>query len=306
MTDKTNAVPELNAKLELDAKAQLGEGALWHPTARKLFWVDIEGKSLHLYNPESGEDKVLDVGARIGTVVPVQDGGALVALQHGIYHINTQTGKLSFLTNPIKLEDIRFNDGKCDPAGRFWVGTMALDKRTGGADLYMLELDGKVYHKLGNLTISNGIVWSLDKKSMYFTDTPTQQVKAFDYDVASGEISNERVIIEIPEEEGAPDGMTLDAEGNLWVALHGAGTVAKYNPNTGELLQKVKVPAKKTTSCAFGGKNLDTLYITTAREDLNEEQLKEYPVSGGLFSVKPGVRGLPTAFYQGPVKQLMK
>mgnify|MGYP005754804751 CR=1 FL=1 len=303
---KTKTANELIANLELDAKAILGEGALWHPTAQLLNWIDIEGKALHLYNPENGNDNVLDVGARIGTVVPVADGGALVALQNGIFYIDTDTGKLTFLTDPIGREDIRFNDGKCDPAGRFWVGTMALDKRTGGADLYMLDLQGNVHHKLANLTISNGIVWSLDKRTMYFTDTPTQQVKAFDYDNETGTICNERVIIEIPEEVGAPDGMTLDAEGNLWVALHGGGAVAKYNPTTGEQLQKVKVPVPKTTSCAFGGKNLDTLYITTARDGLIEDELKEYPGSGGIFAVKPGVRGLKASFYRGSIDKLTK
>ena len=298
----TKTVTELTATLELDARARLGEGALWHPTEQRLYWVDIEGKALHLYNPETREDKVWEVGERIGTVVPVEGGGALVALQNGIHHIDTETGKLTFVTNPIKKEGIRFNDGKCDPAGRFWVGTMALDSEEGAANLYMLDLDGKVHHKLGNLTISNGIVWTQDKKTVYFTDTRTQQVKAFDYDNATGEISNERTIISIPKEEGSPDGMTLDAEGNLWIALHGAGAVAKYSPESGEQLLRVKVPAVNTTSCAFGGKNLDTLYITSGREWLREEKLSRYPASGGLFSVKPGVRGVSANFYKGSIK----
>lgn len=293
---------ERTATLELDARARLGEGALWHPEEQRLFWVDIEGKALHLYNPDTKEDKVLAVGERIGTVVPAEGGGALVALQNGIHHIDTETGKLTFITNPIKEEGIRFNDGKCDPAGRFWVGTMALDSEEGAADLYMLDLDGKVHHKLDNLTISNGIVWSQDKKTMYFTDTRTQKVKAFDYEDATGKISNGRTIISIPKEEGSPDGMTLDAEGNLWIALHGGGAVAKYNPETGEQLQKIKVPAKNTTSCAFGGKNLDTLFITSGREWLSEDKLKDYPDSGGLFSVEPGVQGMPAYFYKGVIK----
>ncbi|MBC5991291.1 SMP-30/gluconolactonase/LRE family protein [Pontibacter cellulosilyticus] len=301
---KTNSSDSLTATLELDAKARLGEGALWHPTEQVLYWVDIEGKALHLYDPETKKDKAFDVGERIGTVVPVENGGALVALQNGIFHIDTRSGELRFLTNPIKADDIRFNDGKCDPAGRFWVGTMALDTRVGAADLYMLDLDGKVHHKLDKLTISNGIVWSLDKKTMYFTDTKTQEVKAYDYDNETGEISNGSVIINIPEEEGSPDGMTLDSDGNLWIALHGGGGVAKYNPKTGEQLQKVKVPTDNTTSCGFGGKNLDTLYITTAKEWQSEEKLKTYPKSGGLFSVKPGVRGVPANFYRGPVQGL--
>ncbi|MEJ8800450.1 SMP-30/gluconolactonase/LRE family protein [Pontibacter sp. H249] len=295
----TNSAKQLIATLELDAKAKLGEGALWHPTEQRLYWVDIEGKVLHLYNPKTKEDKVWEVGERIGTVVPVAGGGALVALQNGIHYIDTSTGKLTFVTNPIKDTGIRFNDGKCDPYGRFWVGTMALDSEEGAADLYMLDLDGNIHHKLSGLTISNGIVWSLDKKTMYFTDTKTQQVKSFDYDDATGSISTEKTIITIPKDEGSPDGMTLDADGNLWIALHGGAAVAKYNPSTGEQLQKVKVPAINTTSCAFGGPSLETLYITSGRELLSEEKLEKYPESGGLFAVKPDVSGVPANIYKG-------
>ncbi|GAB3204094.1 sugar lactone lactonase YvrE [Pontibacter aydingkolensis] len=302
MTQTSESAAGLTAALELDAGARLGEGALWHPTEQCLYWVDIEGRALHIYNPETKQDRVLHLGERIGTVVPVEGGGALVALQNGIHYLHTDSGKLSFITNPIKEKDIRFNDGKCDPSGRFWVGTMALDTREGVADLYMLDHDCFIHHMLGNLTISNGIAWTQDKKTAYFTDTPTQTVKAFAYNDASGQISEGKVIIKIPKEEGSPDGMTLDAEGNLWIALHGGGAVAKYNPETGEQLQKVNVPAINTTSCAFGGKDLDTLYITTGRDGVGEEELRNYPYHGGLFSVKPDVRGIPASFYKGDVR----
>lgn len=291
----------MEAKLVLDAKATLGEGALWHPEQHLLYWVDIEGKALHLYDPASGEDKVWSVGSRIGTVVPVQGGGALVALQSGIHRIDTDTGKLTFITNPIEEEDIRFNDGKCDPSGRFWVGTMALDTRKGAAALYRMEKDGSTEQVLDNLTIANGIVWTADRKTMYFTDTRTQQVQAFDYDHETGAISNSRLVVEVPKADGSPDGMTIDVDGNLWIALHGGGAVVCYDPATGKLLQRVTVPTPQTTSCAFGGENLDTLYITTAREGLDEEKLKKYPQSGGLFSVKPGVRGVPAHYFVGAV-----
>ncbi|WP_299821269.1 SMP-30/gluconolactonase/LRE family protein [uncultured Pontibacter sp.] len=300
--DKSLPQDELvEATLVFDAKAILGEGALWHPAEQCLYWVDIEGKKLHFYKPQTSENSSLDVGARIGTVVPVSGGGALVGLQTGIHHIDTKTGALTFITNPILASDVRFNDGKCDPAGRFWIGTMALDTRAGAAKLYRLDKDKQVKEMLDNLTIANGIVWSLDKKTMYFTDTRTQQVEAFDYEVETGEISNRSVIISIPKEEGSPDGMTLDADGNLWVALHGGGAVAKYDPATGKQLQKVKVPTKQTTSCAFGGEDLGTLYITTAREGLSEDELKDCPESGGLFAARPGAHGVPAGFYAGIV-----
>jgi sugar lactone lactonase YvrE len=291
---------DLSAELVLDAKAMLGEGSIWHPEENKLYWVDIEGKALHIYDPVSNEDKQFPVNARIGTVVPVQGGGALVALQNGIYKMNTKTGKLSFVNNPLPdTTNLRFNDGKCDPAGRFWVGTMALDSRRKGGVLYRMDKDKSIHQVLDSVSISNGIVWTADKKTMYYNDTPTGTIQAFDYDDKTGTITNRRVAVRIPRGNGAPDGMTIDADGNLWVALWGGGIVGKFNPVSGELLQKVKVPAPNVSSCAFGGKNLETLYITTARAWVNADKLKEFPLSGGLFLVKPGVRGVPAEFYKG-------
>ena len=290
---------DLKAVLVLDEKTILGEGSIWHPTENKLYWIDIEGKILHIYDPVLKVDKQLKVGSRVGTVVPVQSGGALLALQNGIQKIDTKTGKLTFLTNPLIDSNIRFNDGKCDPSGRFWVGTMALDSRKKGGVLYRFDKDKTVHLMLDSVSISNGIVWTADKKTMYYNDTPTGTIQAFDYDDTNGNITNRRVAVKIPNGIGAPDGMTIDVEGNLWVALWGGGIVGKFNPLTGELLQKIKVPASNVSSCAFGGKNLDILFITTARQWMNEEQLKKFPLSGGLFSVKPGVRGVRAEFYKG-------
>ena len=289
----------LNALLVLDEKTILGEGSIWHPKENKLYWIDIEGKILHIYDPVLKVDKQLKVGSRVGTIVPVQNGGALLALQSGIHKIDTKTGKLTFIINPLIDSNIRFNDGKCDPSGRFWVGTMALDSRIKGGVLYRFDKDKTVHLMLDSVSISNGIVWTADKKTMYYNDTPTGTIQAFDYDDTSGNITNRRVAVKIPNGIGAPDGMTIDVEGNLWVALWGGGIVGKFNPLTGELIQKIKVPAPNVSSCAFGGKNLDILFITTARQWMNQEQLKKYPLSGGLFSVKPGVRGVQAEFYTG-------
>jgi sugar lactone lactonase YvrE len=229
----------------------------------------------------------------------VRGGGALVALQNGIQSINTKTGKLHFIANPLPDTNLRFNDGKCDPSGRFWVGTLALDNRRRGAVLYRFDKDKSIHLMLDSVSISNGIVWTADKKTMYYNDTPTGTIQGFDYDDKTGAISNRRVVVRIPRGMGSPDGMTIDAEGNLWVALWGGGAVGKFNPATGELLQKVVVPAPNVSSCAFGGDNLETLYITTARAWVNADKLATFPLSGGLFSVKPGVRGVPAEFYKG-------
>lgn len=288
---------EPTVQLVLDTKAVLGEGSIWHPTENKLYWVDIEGKILHIYDPVSGNDKAIPVGQRIGTVVPVHTGGALVALQNGIHKIDTETGKLSFIVNPLPDSSMRFNDGKCDPSGRFWVGSLALDSRRRGASLYRMDADGSVRTMLDSVSISNGIVWSADRKTMYYNDTPTMTVQAFDYDDRTGNITNRRVAVKIPRGSGAPDGMTIDAEGKLWVALWGGSCVARFDPATGELLQKIMVPAPNVSSCAFGGKDLATLYITTARAWVSEERLKEFPSSGGVFAVKPGVKGVAAEVY---------
>lgn len=291
--------PDSPVKVVLDARATLGEGALWHPVENKLYWVDIEGRVLHIFDPESGKDVTFPTGERVGTVVPIAGGGALVALQNGIHKINTGTGDMTLITDPIKNPEIRFNDGKCDPAGRFWVGTMALDSEKGAAVLYRMDADQRVHQMLDNVTVSNGIAWSADKKTMYYVDTPTATVRAFDYDNETGAISNGRVVIRVAEGEGFPDGMTIDAEGKLWIAMWGGSGVARYDPLTGQLMEKIDVPAPHTTSCAFGGKNLETLYITTARTGLGEETLEKFPHSGALFAVKPGVKGVPAEFYKG-------
>lgn len=297
---KSQILEPLKATLVLDAKTILGEGAIWHPKEKKLYWIDIEGKNLHIFNPTTKEDVLIALGSRVGTVVPVKSGGVLVALQSGIHKLNIKTGILQLLKNPLPdTVSLRFNDGKCDPSGRFWVGTMALDARKKGAVLWRIDKDKSVHLMLDSVTISNGIVWTADKKTMYYNDTPTGTIQGFDYDNQTGNISNRRISVTIPRGNGAPDGMTIDADGNLWVALWGSGTVGKFNPNTGEMLQKIMVPAPNVSSCAFGGKNLDTLYITTARVWVSKEKLLEFPLSGGLFCVKPGVHGVPAEFYQG-------
>ena len=292
---------QIQASLVLNAKATLGEGAIWHPIEERLYWVDIERHELHLFNPITKQDEVWPVGARIGTVVPIVGGGALVALQNGIHRINTATGELDCITNPIGAADIRFNDGKCDPAGRFWVGTMALDSREGAAVLYRMDRDGSIHQILDNLSVSNGLVWTADKRTMYFIDTPTRKVQKFAFDNETGSISKQSDVIRIPESEGKPDGMTIDAEGNLWIALYGGGAVGCWHPETGEMLQKVTVPAPHTTSCAFGGEDLATLYITSARDGMAEDQLKKYPESGGIFAVKPGVKGVPAELFRSEI-----
>jgi sugar lactone lactonase YvrE len=192
----------------------------------------------------------------------------------------------------------RFNDGKCDPLGRFLAGTMDMNEKDPSGSLY--SFDGKSVVKLfDNVTISNGLAWSPDYKTIYYIDTPSREVKAFDYDLETGGIANMRVVVNIPETFGWPDGMTSDTQGNLWVAMWGGAQVTKWNPNTGELLEQIPVPAKNVSSCVFGGKNRNELYLTSARIGVDEETLKQYPLTGGVFRVETEVEGMPTFEFAG-------
>lgn len=285
--------------LLLDAKAKLGEGAIWNKQAGQFYWVDIEGKRLHLYTPATQKAQSIELGERIGTVVPtLSNDTVIIALQSGIYSYHLSSGTPSLLVSPeAHLPGNRFNDGKCDPAGRLWVGSMELNAKENAAALYRIHTNGIAYKMLDSVTISNGICWSLDHRSMYYIDTPKGNIRSFDYDKATGKIRNEKVIVTIPEGMGHPDGMTIDAEGMLWVAMWGGSCVARWNPNDGSLLSTIEVPALNVTSCAFGGPDLQTLYITTASIGMNEEQQAQYPLAGGVFVATPGVGGVECAYW---------
>lgn len=272
--------------------SRLGEGPLWHPQQQVLYWAGIEDCALRKYKPATGEVKVYQMPERVSAVVPAA-GKLVVALQNRVCKYNPATGELQELAHVMQNPDIRFNDGKCDPQGRLWLGTMALDVRPGAAALYRIGPGLQVTQVQQNLTISNGLAWSGNGRTLYFIDSPTHTIQAFDFNPATGQISNPQIVVRVPEQEGMPDGMTIDVAGNLWVALHGGGAVVCYNPGTGQELQRIEVPAQNVTSCCFGGENLDILYITSAREWLTEEQLQQYPLSGCVFEVKLEVQGLP-------------
>ncbi len=291
--------PESNtAELVLDTKSELGEGALWNYKTGELWWVNIKGEILNFYNPSTAYNKEMFTGQMIGTVVPAESGNALVALKNGIYSFDISTGSKKQLVNPEEhLPENRFNDGKCDPAGRFWAGTLNMSGEKNVATLYRFDPDSTIHPMIKNVSISNGIVWSPDKTKMYYIDTPTKKVMGYDYNNETGEISNPEVSVVIPDGMGSPDGMTIDADGNIWVALWGGSAVRCWNPETGELLQTINVPAKNVTSCAFGDDDLGTLYITSARESTTDEELEKFPHAGGVFKFRPGVKGMEAFFF---------
>jgi sugar lactone lactonase YvrE len=284
-------------ELVLDARAMLGEGSIWDPDQRVLYWVDILGQRLHRFDPVTRVDKAWDIGQFVSTVVPRESGGVLLAVYHGLAGFDLATGRLDFIADPeADLPDTRFNDGKCDPAGRFWAGTMSLTGASEAGSLYCLNAQHQVRKMVDKVTTSNGIVWSLDQRTMYYIDTRRQQVDAFDYDVTSGNIDHRRVAVPIPADQGRPDGMTLDAEGMIWVAHWEGWRVTRWNPVTGQLLATIHLPVARVTSCAFGGVNLDDLYITTARPAADDPAQSH---AGGLYRVRPGVRGVPAVAYKG-------
>lgn len=282
----------IEANLAFKAEATTGEGSIWHPDRNTLFWVDIEGKTLYEFYPDKQDCKTWEFDRMVSTVVPETDSTVIVSLQDEIVRVNLNDSSLTSVA-PIPDQEgrIRCNDGKCDPAGRLWIGTMGFGAPEGAGTLYTVIPDGTVTTKLNKVTISNGIVWSANKKYMYYNDTATGRVARYRYDEKTAEILFDGVAVLMGPGTGSPDGMTIDSNDNLWVAQWGGYGVYCYNPYTGELLAKVEVPAPNVASCAFGGKDMNTLYITTARAGLSDKQLEEYPLSGSLFVCNPGANG---------------
>lgn len=285
--------------LVLDAKATLGEGPHWEEREQLLYWVDIIEKRLHVYNHITSDTHFYQFNHYIGAAVPGQLGNFIVALQNGIYTFDLESEELSLITDPeVNLPSNRFNDGKCDSKGRFYVGTMDVDAKPGCGAFYRLDRNGEIKKLLSNVSISNGLAFSPDEAFLYHIDTSTGEMSIYNYDEQSGDISFKEVGITIPKEMGSPDGMTIDREGMVWIAHWGGGCVTRWNPHTGKQLDEIIVPAKNVTSCTFGGEHLDELYITTARIGLTDEELALYPLSGGVFKVKLGISGYPGYSYR--------
>jgi len=288
-------------ELAFDARAALAETPVWDDREQLLYWVDIEGYAIHCLNPADGTDRAYVLNQRVGSIALREKGGLIAALQHGFYQVDFENQSCAAIADPeADLPDNRFNDGKCDPAGRFWAGTMGMSKprRPVGA-LYLLHPDYRFEQKVTGVKTSNGLAWSLDHRTLYYIDTACQSVDAFDYDQQSGSITNRRVVVQIPTDQGRPDGMTIDRAGMLWVAHWSGWQIARYNPLTGEQLSVIPVPAEKVSCCTFGGPQLDWLYITTAREGLSDEELQKQPHAGGLFRVQVAVGGLLTNRFAG-------
>jgi len=296
-----NDVSVIRSALCIDAKATLGEGALYCTHDSCIYWVDIEQRILYQCKLPVHECRRFTLPGRPGTVVRDNSHYAILAMETGIYSLNLRTEELRLICSPEDNKtDIRFNDGKCSPAGSLWAGTMSTTGRQKAGALYRIKHNGEFVKMIDSVTTSNGIIWSPDDKKMYYVDTPTSVVVAYDYNKSTDTITNPRIVIRIPREMGFPDGMTIDCNGNLWIAHWGGSGVYCWNPETGKLLARVEIPAKNVTSCAFGGTKLDTLFITTARIGNSEEMLTKHPQSGSLFMAFPDTRGIPSNSFSQP------
>ncbi|MBS1667021.1 MAG: SMP-30/gluconolactonase/LRE family protein [Bacteroidetes bacterium] len=278
----------------------LGEGPVWDEKTKTICWVDILNGMIHDYSPINGKMKSLELHEMIGSLAICTDGHFMAALQNGFAFIDRATGNIKRIADPEShLPENRFNEGKCDPAGRFWAGTMALSEEDGKGNMYLLHEDLAISQKMSGVSISNGLAWSIDDRTMYYIDSPSFEVVAFDYEKSSGQISNKRTVIKIGKEEGSPDGMTIDNEGMLWVAHWGGWQVARWDPNTGKKLLSIPVPVERVTSCTFGGDHFEDLFISTAKVGLDEKGLAKQPMAGFLFVVRNcGFKGMPAVEFK--------
>lgn len=288
------------AECVLSIPAVLGEGPCWLDDQRVLVWVDIESSQVCRFDPATGLNRSWTMPSHTGSAVPTLRGDLLVSTQQGFFRLDPDTGAQTFIVDPERdLPGNRFNDGKCDPQGRFWAGTISYDRTPGAASLYRLDAQLRVTRMLDNVTTSNGMAWSNDGRTMYYIDTPTRRVDAFDFDPQQGTIANRRTVIAVPESLGKPDGMTIDRDGMLWVALWGGYCVSRWDPLRGELIGKVEVAAERTSSCCFGGPELRHLYITTARTGLDAQAIARQPLAGCLFCAEVDAQGRPCSRFAG-------
>lgn len=288
-----------NVRCVWRANALLGEGPVWNADEQALYWVDGLRPAIHRYFPLDGRQESFPVGEEIGCIAFGRKGEIIVGLRSGVAFLDLATGIVEVLATPeTDRPGNRLNDGKCDSAGRFWVGSMDAGEEEPSGALYRIDGDRTITRMLDGMVIPNGIGWSLDGRTMYVTNSTEQVVMAYDFDGGSGGIDEGREFARIPRQHGMPDGLTVDAEDFVWSAHWGGGRVTRYDPG-GKIDGVLSLPVANVTSCAFGGKDLDRLYVTTATFGLSEKELGALPMAGGLFEADVGVAGVPDARYAG-------
>jgi L-arabinonolactonase len=283
----------------VDCKNQLAEGPVWDPVERALFWVDIPAGLVQRFEPISGARAVWAMPEGVGALALREKGGLIVALASGFALFDPATGALDRLASPeAALSENRMNDGKCDRRGRFWAGTMNGRADTFAGSLYSLDADLSCRRVAEAIGISNGPAWSPDDRIFYFADSRRRLIYAYDFDLATGAIANRRIFADCSHELFEPDGATVDEEGCLWSAQWNGWRIVRYRPDGG-IDRIVPMPVQRPTSCMFGGPNLETLYVTSARSGLSDEELAGQPQAGGVFALDAGVRGLPAFRFAG-------
>jgi sugar lactone lactonase YvrE len=283
----------------LPARAVLGEGPLWDRADGCLYWVDIKGRTVHRFDPVTGLDTRWATPETVGSLVRRERGGLLLALRSGFHALDLDTGAIELMVEAERdRPENRFNDGKPDRRGRFWVGSMHDPETAPTGALYRLDPDGSCHRMVDGVVISNSLCWSPDGRTMYHSDTMRRTVWAWDSDPDRGEIANRRVFVTLSGHDGNPDGATVDAEGFVWLAHWDGWQLTRHDP-TGRTERVVRLPVQRPTCPAFGGPDLDVLYVTSASIGLTPDALRAQPCAGGLLALEPGVRGLAEARFPG-------
>ena len=274
----------------------LGEGPLWHPQEQRLYWVDIEEKRYHRLDPATNAHQIIEVGELVGVLAFRSRGGLVMASDKGFSFFDPETRRLEPINNPESDKaNTQFNDGAVDRAGRFWAGTLGDSYKN---SLYRLDPDLSVHRMDTGFDVSNGMGWSPDNRVMYFTDSTPGIIYAYDFDLATGNIANRRKFVDRSGLKGVPDGLTVDAEGFVWSAIWDGHCIERYDP-AGKLERKIDLPVGWPTSLAFGGENLDELYITSALYEIPKEERQRFPMDGGLFCIKSLAKGIKEPMFMG-------
>jgi sugar lactone lactonase YvrE len=278
----------------------LGEGALWSEAEQALYWVDLDTNYFYRWDYRTGQQQTFDAGQLVGCLRLRAKGGLVLAAQHGFAFWDFDRNQLTPVADPEKSPRFRFNDGNVDPQGRFWAASMLFGDEIGqpGGSLYRLDPDGTVHRLATGQAIPNGIGWNPDHTIMYQADTTYNTIYAYDYDDATGRVENRRDFVYTPNGPGQPDGFTLDAEGYIWSCCWDGWAVVRYDPQ-GRVDRVINLPVARVTSCAFGGPDLDELFITTASTGLSEEERRQQPLAGDIFRLRPGVKGGPSYSFAG-------
>lgn len=269
----------------------LGEGPVWNEDEQVLYWLDVFMPAVNRFDPATGVNEATSLNQPIYAMALRARGGAIGSFEDGIGFVDLDRGTIEIISDPKAGRPVNFNDGKCDRRGRFWTGTMAKDWSSPIGALYRVELSRRITQMDDEIVLSNGLGWSPDSHTMYFTDFGRRVIYAYDFDPDTGVIRGRRPFIEIPPEAGFPDGMTVDAEGCLWVAHWDGWRVNRYGPDGGAR-QTIRMPVQRPTSCAFGGPDLSVLYVTSARMGLSESELAATPLAGSVFAVRTNTAGL--------------